>query len=260
MFSSFTAIAESGWRAKLRPFLKSTIGLEVTNKILGAEEIVISDEISMPKIPVSLNKNSQIQSYSKLKVGQTEFDKLPAERKRKFNYLFIQEVFSATRLQDPTEEEVMTWLSNLEQGGSREGLYQALVLDPIYARLESQDEKPSSGLVKTVKTFSHKFLNQTFKDEVLNQLNLFSLKRLLTEKGLDILDYYETTSLENLYAWYAHFSVDMAQIHADAFTSDLRKSTSLKVHYDWAKQVPVQQVKSEFIIKFHKALNKSQSP
>jgi hypothetical protein len=177
------------------------------------------------------------------------------DRKRQFDYKFIDELFQVTRKTEAKDEDLANWLNTLDQGGSREGIYQALTLDEVYNGLESIEEKPTQKLLDFCLMYSQKFVNQTFKTESLQSLNLYSLKRIFTEKGLDLLEYYEVNDLDSLYRWYAIFSAELAKNYQPFLKSKLRQETSAEYHYQWAKSMPVQHIKSEFIIKMHAVMN-----
>ena len=247
--------AEPSWKAKLRGIITQVAGAEWGDKLLGKLAEPEALEIDMPEIPQQVKKSTDVGSYTKQTKDPTQFDKLPTERKRQFDYAFIDELFEVTRKTQAKDEDLSNWLNTLDQGGSREGIYQALVLDEVYNGLESIEEKPSQRLLEYCLKFSEKFLNQTFKTESLNQLNLYSLKRIFTEKGLDIMEIYEVKDLESLYKWYGLFSAEIAKDYEVFLKSDLRKNTSAKYHYEWAKSMPVQHIKSEFIIKMHAVMN-----
>jgi len=245
---------EAGWKTKLRGVITQVAGEEWGNKLLGKLPEA-SPEFSMPEIPEQFKTSTNVESYTKKAKEPTEFDKLPKERKRQFDYKFIEELFMVTRKSEPRDEDLSNWLNTLDQGGSREGIYQALVLDEVYSGLESIEEKPTKKLLDFSLNFSQKFLNQTFKQDSLTELNLYSLKRIFTEKGLDLLEYYEVHDLDALYRWYALFSADLAKDYAPLLHSDIRKDPSATYHYEWAKSMPIQHIKSEFIIKLHIVMN-----
>lgn len=246
---------EHGQMLNIRGPLTRVLGEEWADKLLGTSEVVETPKLGLPQIPQGIKKTTDLATYSKKIKGNTEFDNLPTEKKRLFNYKFLEEIFLVTRKTEPKDEDLSNWLNTLEQGGSREGIYQALVLDEIYSGLENMDEKPSKALQDFSLNFSQKFLNQTFQAGSLSRLNLYSLKRIFTEKGLDLMDYYEAKDLDALYRWYAIFSADLAQKFAPILKSQIRKETSPEIHYEWAKGMPVQHVKSEFIIKMHIVMN-----
>ncbi|HXH30017.1 MAG TPA: hypothetical protein VNJ01_04325 [Bacteriovoracaceae bacterium] len=246
---------EPSWKTSLRNFITKVASLDLSNRLLGLPPAPAQEEIKMPLIPVNFKKSTDIESYDKKAKAPTEFDRLPNERKRQFDYKFIQELFVVTRKTEAKDEDLSTWLNTLDQGGSREGIYQALVLDDVYAGLEGVAEKPSKKLIAFALKFSEKYLSQTFKTEVLDQLNLYSLKRILTEKSLDLFEYYETKEVEAFYAWYANFSGDLATEYGPLLKSEIRSETSKKYHLEWSRSMPLQHIKSEFIIKIHSVMN-----
>lgn len=248
-------ISEPAWKAKLRTYITQVAGAEWSNKILGDAPKPPAPALVMPEIPQNFKKSTDVGSYTKKTKDPTEFDKLPAERKRQFDYMFLEELFKVTRKTEAKDEDLVNWLNTLEQGGSREGIYQALVLDEVYNGLESMEEKPTKRLVDFSLNFSQKFLGQTFNPESITQLNLYSLKRIFTEKGLDLLEYYEIKDLDALYRWYALVSADLAKNYEPLLKSDIRSNPSEIFHYEWAKDMPIQHIKSEFIIKLHTVMN-----
>lgn len=252
----FANETESSWKASLRGVIVKIAGEEWGEKLLGpATDERLAGEIPMPEIPQQVKKATDVGAYSKKDKGVTEYDKLPKERKRQFDYNFLEELFMVTRKSEPRDEDLANWLNTLDQGGSREGIYQALVLDEVYAALENMDESPSQRIVDFTISFSQKYLKQTFKEESIADLNLYSLKRILTEKGLDLMEYYEANDLESLYSWYANLSADLAKDYPSILKSQVRQEPSAKYHYEWAKSMPLQHIKSEFIIKLHSVMN-----
>lgn len=254
-FNVFAQDAEPGWKSKLRGIVTQVAGVEWSNKFFGELVVEEAPEIEMPAIPQVVKKTTDVESYTKQTKDPTEFDKLPTDRKRQFDYKFLEELFLVTRKTEAKDEDLSNWMNTLDQGGSREGIYQALVLDEIYSGLEGMEDKPSPRLLDYSLNFSQKYLNQTFKKENLEKLNLYSLKRIFTEKGLDLLEVYETKDLEALYKWYANWSAELAKNYEPLLKSQVRKDTSAKFHYEWAKGMPVQHIKSEFIIKLHTVMN-----
>ncbi|MGE3608984.1 MAG: hypothetical protein AB7I27_05310 [Bacteriovoracaceae bacterium] len=255
LFLSFFAHAEeSAWKTKLRGMISNVAGIEWSNKILGEAPKEIN-VITLPAIPQILKKNTDVESYTKKTKAETEYDRLTKEKKRQFDFKFLHELFLVTRKSEAKDEDLANWMNTLDQGGSREGIYQALVLDDVYAALENLEEKPSKRLIDFSVLFAQKFLNQTFKPEALQSLNLYSLKRIMTEKGLDVLEFYETKDLNDLYRWYAIFSADLAKDYGAFLKSEVRKDQIQEYHYEWAKSMPIQHIKSEFIIKLHTVMN-----
>ena len=259
---SFQAFAqdvplEPEWKTRGRNLISKIAGENWGIKFFGPVPQP-EEKIKLPQIPSIIKKSTDIESYTKLKRDPTEYDALSAEQKRKFDYKFLVELFQVTRKSDPKDEDLSNWLNTLDQGGSREGIYQALVLDEVYAALENIEVKPSKRLLDFTLAFSQKFLNQTFKVESINQLNSYSLKRIVTEKALDVIEYYESKDLESMHSWYAIFSSDLAKEYSPLFKSPLRLDPNPEFHYEWAKNMPVQHIKSEVIIKLHSVMNKLQ--
>lgn len=245
---------EAGWKSQLRGIITNIAGTEWGDKLLG--KLPVAEPLfKVPVVPANLKKSTDIESYTKITKEPTEFDKLPADRKRQFDYKFIQELYLVTRKMDAKDEDLSAWLNTLDQGGSREGIYQALVLDEVYSGLENVQEKPSKELMDFTLKFSQKFLNQTFKTETLERLNLYSLKRIISEKTLDLFEYYEAKDLEALNQWYAIFSSDLAKDYSPLLKSQVRSDEDMNYHYEWAKSSPVQHIKSEVVIKLHTVMN-----
>jgi hypothetical protein len=255
----FNALAapeqEPSWKTNLRTLVTSIAGERWGEKLFGEPPVPAALEIPMPTIPQMAKKSTDISSYTKQSKGPTEYDGLPPQKKRQFDYAYIKELYQVTRKSDPKDEDLASWLNTLDQGGSREGIYQGLVLDEVYSALEEIEERPSKRLLEFCKKFSQKYFNQTMKDESLVQLNLYSLKRILTEKGIDLMEFFETKDLEELYRWYAHFSADTALDAGAILASPLREQKDVNFHYQWAKKMPIQHIKSEFIVKLHKVMN-----
>lgn len=246
---------EPAWKSKLRDLITKVAGEEWSTRLLGAAPKEEEPTLAMPQIPKLEKKSTDTGTYDKKVKEPTEFDKLPPAKKKQFDYKFLEELFLVTRKTEAKDEDLANWLNTLDQGGSREGIYQALVLDEVYAALEGMEEKPSKRLLDFSMKFSQKYLNQTFKEESLSGLNLYSLKRILTEKGLDLLEHFETADHDALYRWYANFSAELAAEHAQLLKSQIRQATSPIYHYEWAKSMPIQHIKSEFIIKIHTVMN-----
>ncbi len=246
---------ESAWKTKGRDLVTSIAGATWGEKLFGPIPQAPVVQAKLPAIPAQAKKVTDIENYTKLKKDPTEYDRLPNERKRQFDYKFLQELFQVTRKTEAKDEDLSNWLNTLDQGGSREGIYQALVLDEVYAALENMEDKPSNRLLDFSLKFSQRFINQTFKKESLNQLNLYSLKRILTEKGLDLMEHYEVHNLNDLYQWYAVFSSELATEYAPLLKTKIRQDPRFEYHLEWAKSMPVQHIKSEFIIKLHSVMN-----
>ena len=248
-------ILEPAWKTKGRALVSSIVGESWGAKLFGPAPEEVKPLVKLPVIPQQMKSSTDVGNYTKIAKAPTEYDRLPTERKRQFDYKFIQELFLVTRKTEAKDEDLSNWLNTLDQGGSREGIYQSLTLDEVYSALENMEEKPSARLVDFSLNYSQRFFNQTFKKEALNQLNLYSLKRILTEKGLDLMEYYEVHNLDDLYLWYAVFSSELAVNYAPLLKTQIRQDPRLEYHLEWAKSMPIQHIKSEFIIKLHSVMN-----
>ncbi len=246
---------EPAWKTKGRALVSSIVGTHWGDKFFGPVPTPPVPEVKLPPIPKQVKVSTDVGSYTKQPKSPTEYDRLPPERRRQFDYTFLQELFLVTRKTEAKDEDLSSWLNTLDQAGSREGIYQALTLDEVYAALENLEEKPSNRLLDFSLKFSQRFFNQTFKKEALTQLNLYSLKRIFTEKGLDLLEYYEVHNLDHLYLWYAVFSSELAVDYGPLLKTQIRQDSRLEYHLEWARSMPIQHIKSEFIIKLHTVMN-----
>jgi hypothetical protein len=249
---------DSQWKVKGREVVSSLFGTKWAEKIFGPLPKSEESDLKLPEIQKQIKKGTDAGSYTKKIKPPTEFDKLSLEKKRQFDFKFLQELFLVTRRTEAKDEDLAAWMNTLDQGGSREGIYQALVLDEVYATLENIDEKPTTRVLDFSLKFSQRFLNETFKKEALEKLNSYSIKRILTEKGLDLMEYYEVNSLEDLYLWYAFFSAELAKDYSPMLKTDIRKDERLDFHLTWARNMPIQHIKSEFVIKLHSVINQLQ--
>lgn len=253
---SLSLAAQASVSDSLRGVLTKLIGDKWTTTLLGKSNAAPETHVKMPIIPAPEQLKLTTSTENQIAKGETEFDKLPREKIRQYNFNFLQEVFEVTRRTEARDEDLSMWMNTLDQGGSREGIYQALVLDEVYNTLESIENSPSDPLLDFVVSFSQKFFQQTMRKENLNQLNHYSLKRILTEKGIDVMEFFETKNLDDLYRWYALASSELAVQYPQTFNNNIvRQNPSADYHYEWAKSMPLQHIKSEFIIKMHKLMN-----
>lgn len=252
-FSAWAQVDEPSWKTSLRNLI-SKVNPDAAEYFLGKAPTPPAP-FELPEIPKSFQKNTDTSTYNRVEKEATEYDRLPLERRRQFDYKFIEELFMATRKNEPRDEDLSNWLNTLDQGGSREGIYQALVLDDVYATLENMEESPTDRLINFSQSFASKFLHLTYDPKVLRKNNLYTLKRTLTEKGLDLMEYYESKDLDSVYRWYALLSAELGREYSPLLQNDVRKDPTAEFHYAWAKSMPLQHIKSEFIIKMHTVMN-----
>lgn len=243
---------------RLRSPMAKMFGDETTNKILGEGEKP-EKEIELPEIPKVKVDAKDLSYYdkkgSKIYTQGSKYDALSTKEKRSFRVSFLQQLFEVTRNSEAKKEDIVKYLNVLEQGGNREGVYRSIVLDRVYLALESYDEAPTDALVGFIQAYALKFLAISYKAESIRQFNLYGLKRVITEKTLEVIETLAKKNPEHVYRWYAVFSKELARDHTNVWQTDVRKKEFDLYHYKWAQTVPFQHIKSEIIIKLHKVMN-----
>jgi hypothetical protein len=259
-FSAFalaqTPVVEEGWKGSVRPWIVRVFGEERAVFWLGAPPVV-EEKVVLPALPALERKNTDTSVYtqnSELRDQGKEFAALPVERRRAYDFAFLQEAFQATRRAPAKPEDLAKWDNVLEGGGSREGIYRGLVLDDVYASLESYEENPSAKLVTWTIEFARTYLGQNFKPEAFDKANLFFIKRHMAEKSLEMMDALETKP-EDFRSWYAVLSADLARTFPTVWTGAIRGRTEREVHLEWARKAPLQHIKMEAVIKLHLVMN-----
>jgi hypothetical protein len=263
MLLSFSALAqdpypEMGWRASVRPLLMKIIGEKGAVGLLGAEPLPPEPvEMPLPALPKLERKNTDASIYkmdSELRKQGKEFEALPAEKRRSYEVAYLKELFQATRRAPAREEDLAKWLNVLEGGGTREGVYRGVVLDDVYASLENYEEQPSPKLLTWTQAFTKKYLALAFSEEALKQGNLFFIKRVVTEKVLEMLDALETRP-EDFRTWYAVMSSQLATEFPNIWKGTIRANPDAQVHLNWAKKAHLQHIKSDAVIKLQTVMN-----
>lgn len=235
----------------LRPKLVKIIGVDKTNELLGTDP----SAIAMPTIP-KIEKNAKDSSgFGKGPKNDIKFEK---DQIARFNYVFIKEVFEATRKSPATEGDLSKWMNVLSQNGSREGVYRALVLDSVYLGLENYDTFLNESSIDFTLDYLSRYLDKTVSRKALTKANFYTVKRDLTERSLEVIDVFLTSEGDEVYNWYALFSARLAKDYPEAMNNKTRKDTDPARHKLWAKSVPDQFIKSEIIIKLHRVFNSIQ--
>jgi hypothetical protein len=213
-------------------------------------------EFKLPPLPQITKDPRAIHVYQKegaiFETGK-KFRALSSEQKKKYRYYFLSELVYVVRGAEGSKPELATLLNVLEQGGDREGVYRSLVLDQAYKNLESYRENCSKQVIEFGYQFGVKYLNLNFKQEDMKQLNLWSVKRIIVEKALELIDAFPTDG-KNLYLWYGILSAELAGNYT-IWNNKLRKQKHTESHIAWAKSVPIQHLKSEVIIKLNRIFN-----
>ena len=250
------AEAAFAWPEKLKPFLEQIrppmvkyLGEETTNKLIGPAPVAKMD---LPAIPKLVQDAKSTEMFA-IKEDPSQF-KIKPEEYQNYNLAFIDEVIVETRGMKANDDDLSKWMNTMEQGASREGIYRAMVLDATYAGLENYESTTSERAGEFAIKFLERFVNQTLKKEAISKMNFYTLKRIVTEKALEVIDQYYKNP-QDLYRWYAVLSSEMAEQYPNIWNNELRKDVSAERHVKWASSVPSQFLKSEVIIKLHKIFN-----
>jgi hypothetical protein len=236
---------------KIRPTLVKFLGSETTDKIIGAAPVVAPiEEIPMPPLPKLVEDATSTAIYDK----KPDRVSIAPEIEQKYYLGYIRELYEVTRQQKPNDDEISKMMNVLTQGGTREGIYRSLVLDSTYGGMENWDKPVKSVTADFAVYFYEKYLGKKIAKKSFEGMSVYTLKRLVTEKALDIADAYGDDR-ENLEKWYAIISSDLAKRFPSVGSNIIRKNPSALAHKAWASKVPVQHIKSELIIKLHISFN-----
>lgn len=226
------------------------------NRFLNREDESTA-AFEMPPIPriVGNAVNTKIyQKSGRVFTQGSSFEKLNTEEKRKYRVSFLTELYKVVRGSEISNQELITGVNILEQGATREGIYRSLVLGEGYRALESFEEVPSDRVVSWVLNFAENYLALRYNKEEVSRLNIWGIKRVIIEKTLELIDSFPSDG-ENLFKWYAYLSVELSKNPKIKWNNKARLNQNLNFHYQWAKSVPLQHIKSEVIIKLHMLLN-----
>jgi len=252
-------ISHSSYAFDLNDFVSKA--KEKVNELLGKEEKVeVKETILLPKIPKVIKDAKSIDVYDKsgsIHTQGAKFDNLPMLEKRRYRIAFLEDLYVSVYGAEANKDELASTLNVLEKGGSREGVYRSLVLSSEYSQLEGYQEIPSEKLITFVTALAGKFMDKKFDKDIMKQLNLYGIKRVMTEKMLEVIDAFPSDG-KDLRSWYAVLSSDLAREFPQVWTGQIRGVTAREPHYKWAGSIPLQHLKSEVIIKLHKAMNQLQ--
>ncbi|MCK5884616.1 MAG: hypothetical protein KAG61_13070 [Bacteriovoracaceae bacterium] len=236
------------YKSKLRPFMSKLAGEAFTSTIFGPPK----KTYKLPPIPQINASATSTKVYDENEIGTPIKDKAVKE---KFDYKYVVEVYDAVRGEEAGRNDIGKWLNVLNQGGSREGVYRAIVLDETYGGMENMDNPINDGSIKFTIRFMERFFDRTIKKKSIEGVNLYRLKREMTKRALDMVDSFAASNPEHLYQWYSVFSAEMAREFKGVWKNRARLVDDAAFHYKWAKGVPFQHLKSELIIKIHKIYN-----
>ncbi|MCO4795481.1 MAG: hypothetical protein KC493_17300 [Bacteriovoracaceae bacterium] len=233
-------------KEKLRPHAVKYLGEETAVKFLGEDP----NEVKLPPIPKVIENATSIDVYN----DKEDLGNIPKDKQDAYNQAFVTEVFGAVRNMKANRNDVAKWMNVLSQGGTREGMYRALVLDSTYAGLENYPNPLNDEIIGFSVNFYTTYVGRKIKKESLEKVNFYTLKRLATERTLEVVDELRKNK-EHLQRWYAVFSGELAKNYPEIWNNKVRMETNKQFHLNWAKQAPSQHLKSEVIIKLHKTFN-----
>ena len=246
-FSSALFSSEKpAWKVKARVLVEKYLGDDWGVKLFGKKEVIYE----LPEIPVVDSDAKSTDVYDNKYVEKVKLD---SDLELKLNIAYVGELYEVIKERKGGGGEVGKWINVMDQGGSREGVYRALVLDRDYQGMENYDKQISGAGAEFAHVFSNRFAEMDINKETLAQVNFYSVKRLITEKALEIIDAFEKE--EDLFQWYSILSMEMARDYKYAFKNEVRQNKNFNYHFNWSGQVPRQHLKSEVIVKLHRVFN-----
>jgi hypothetical protein len=231
----------------------------VLNKLFSDEHKLV-----LPAIPKVKHNAKSTAGFTAAKVVKLQAkaspilqDKDRQQQMRQDNFHFVNELYQSVMENEPTGSELSQWMNVLDQGGSREGVYRALVLSNKYAGLENFDRTSSDQTIQFTRDFMGTYLDQQVESEQLEKVNSYSIKRIVVEQSLELIDTFNANNPkgDQLPRWYAIISTELASNYPNLWKRKLRGTTNPQIHLQWAKSVPEQELKSELIIKLHRLFN-----
>jgi len=243
------------YKLLLKSALIHFVDEEKANHLLGIPQKIIATELALFPIPKIEANTKSVAIYTKV----SDRVKLDPEIEKSFHQSFVRELYKAVRQADASQDQLFSYINVLENGGSREGLYRSLVLDEHYAKLEETPQALSPEVIKWSLHFFDKFINKKYNQDKIQSLNFYTLKRIMTEKSLEVIDAYlelnNANSREGIERWFAVFSKELAQKYLKHLPGKSRQVQNDQAYFEWAKKVPVEHIKSETILKIHFVIN-----
>ncbi len=236
------------YKEMVRPYVEKYLSVQFADKVFGKKSV----SHSLPTLPKLDGDVKTLRSVDETKVGKNIADPKVNE---KYNYLFLTELFQTVRDEKITADVMATWMNSLSQGGSREGVYQAIVLDNIYGGMENRDYPVNDGVINFTIIYMPRFLGTNVSAKGLEGVNFYRLKREVTNLSLSMMDALASTNVEDFYQWYAVFSAELAQQYPQAMNNSARTNQDLNFHLKWVQSVPYQHSKSEVMVKLQLVFN-----
>lgn len=247
----FMLVLLSGCNEKLRPHLNDLLGESLTISIIGDPPEKIR-EIKLPKIPDVTRDALTFGGFKGEK--QINMKVFPPGKMNQLNIQFIQEAYKEVRGTKASNGDLKKWINVLKQGGTREGLYRALVLDTNYYKLERKNIPLTDSAIDFASSYSKKYIGKEISSDTLERINFYRLKRELTDRSLEVVDSL-SANLDDVYDWYAVFSSELATKYSKVWKLKIRGNASKDFQRNWAQGVPVQMMKSEIILKINRLIN-----
>jgi hypothetical protein len=194
--------------------------------------------VPLPKLPVVVYDAKAVATAEKI-------IKPPADALY-YDQAFVVELYQIYRDRVPTSDELLSWSNALSQGASREGIFRSIILGVDYLGRSEGETKLSDDL-KSFLGKLHPFLEYGDSRYIFN---IFWIVSNRTERALDIFDAFP---YDDALKWYAHLSSMLAE-YSDILQLPVRINKHPYFHYAWAKELPIQYVKSEIIIKLSKIM------
>ena len=236
-------------KIKVRNLVSKYVSEDIAVTIFGTAPVIIT----MPPIP-KITCSSKDENCDKAQVVKSEKELSP-EQKEKYNLAYLKELHKVTRNRKADRNFIVKWMNVMGQGASREGVYRAMVLDNTYAGLENFENPLNDATIDFSVNYLKKYVGKTIKASSLEALNFYTLKRIATERSLEIVDELSKKPAD-LSRWYGVFSSELATNFPHIWNKNkVRQNTSASYHLSWAKKAPSQHLRSEVIIKLHSVFN-----
>lgn len=210
------------------------------------------DGIELPDLP---RLKSDPKNPNQIKIGEDKLRKkfykgLGREDRIQLAVGLVNEMYEVVLGRKPTTVERRGKVNVLVQGGTREGIYHSLILGDEYRVREQQSIR---ALSKKNNHFSLYYLKKYLGLTVdkWEQDNFFVLKKIITEKTLDLVDAFEKRHDVN--RWFAVFSEDLEQ--KLSWRQGHRKLGDRNTYMLWSTNIPLDILKSEIVIKIHHLMN-----
>ncbi len=222
-------------------------------RVMGRKDRVV--HLKMPAIPEVKKDSTSLETSESYKDPNAK--RFKAEDKKRYDYFYIKEVYEVTLQRKVNENELARWMNVIGQGGTREGVYRAIVLGSDYRAMENYvGARLRKKTIAFVEHFLSRYLQKKISTKDLKRINFYTVKRIVTEMALEVVDSFlmEKRS-EDLFTWYGIMAADFAKNYSEVWDSKQRKNANELQQKKWAQAVPVQFLKSEIIIRIHKLMN-----